>query len=184
MEHFFHTIHGWMNCRTLYEDMVRRARQGDVFVEVGAWKGSSAAFMAVEIINSGKVIDFHVVDNFQGSEEHQDYDEIKNKTLYAEFCQNLKPVQGLLNLQVHKCDSTWAASKFAAASIAFCYIDASHDYRDVKADLLAWLPKMKPGGILAGDDFESWPGVGRAVSELLPAFTREGNIWRVTCPST
>lgn len=33
------------------------------------------------------------------------------------------------------------------------YVDARHDRKGVLADLEAWWPKVRPGGILAGHDF-------------------------------
>ena len=37
------------------------------------------------------------------------------------------------------------------------YIDASHFYTDIKADILAWWPKVKPGGYISGHDCEMNP---------------------------
>jgi hypothetical protein len=49
------------------------------------------------------------------------------------------------------------------------YIDAVHTYACVKQDIHLWLPKVKAGGILCGDDYTSnFPGVIRAVKELFP----------------
>lgn len=182
MEHFYEKIDGWFHCADLYRQMVREARDGETFVEVGAWKGRSAAFLAVEIINSGKDINLHVVDSFKGSKEHQDSPEIKNGTLYQEFITNMEPVRD--HIVLWPASSLSVAGVFAAGSVDFCYIDASHEYEDVKADILAWLPKIRPGGLLAGDDYECYPGVAKAVDEVLPGFQRNGNIWRFQCPST
>jgi hypothetical protein len=182
MDQFFQTIQGWFNCEPLYREMVRDSSSGSVFVEVGAWKGQSAAFMSVEIANSQKDIEFHVVDNFLGSEKHQKEDAIVGGTLYQQFLDNLSPVAGLYS--IHRSSSADAAKSFQDQSIDFCYIDALHKYEDVKEDILCWLPKMKPGALLAGDDYEYYPGVAKAVDELLPGFTRDGNIWRYVCPST
>jgi len=44
-------------------------------------------------------------------------------------------------------------------------IDGSHQYDDVKADIQAWLPKMKPGAIMSGDDW-NWSGVHDAATEI------------------
>lgn len=52
-------------------------------------------------------------------------------------------------------------------TIGFCYLDGSHLYDDVKADIEAWWPQTQQ--ILAGHDFELWPDVRRAVTEFAEA---------------
>ena len=56
--------------------------------------------------------------------------------------------------------STEMAEELAAGTIGgmpplwdFVYIDAAHDERSVMADLEAWYPLVRPGGILAGHDY-------------------------------
>ena len=50
------------------------------------------------------------------------------------------------------------------------FIDGSHEYAYVQADILAYRPLVRSGGILCGHDYslKSWPGVARAVDELIP----------------
>lgn len=45
------------------------------------------------------------------------------------------------------------------------YIDAAHDYENVKRDIDIWFHKVRQGGIFSGDDFSS-PGVTKAVTEF------------------
>ncbi|CAK0856203.1 unnamed protein product [Prorocentrum cordatum] len=49
-------------------------------------------------------------------------------------------------------------------SLDLVFLDARHDYEAVAADVVAWRPKVRPGGILSGHDF-SWmfPTVAMAV---------------------
>lgn len=61
------------------------------------------------------------------------------------------------------------------------FVDGEHSYEGCKADIEAWLPLIKPGGIIAVHDYGkaaippnpngphpvAWPGVDQAVDELL-----------------
>jgi cephalosporin hydroxylase len=38
-------------------------------------------------------------------------------------------------------------------SLGFVYIDANHVFEHVVADIAAWAPKVRSGGIVAGHDF-------------------------------
>ena len=55
-------------------------------------------------------------------------------------------------------------------SLDFVVIDAEHGYESVVADISAWLPKLKQGGVLFGHDYghPRFPGVKRAFDKLLP----------------
>src|SRR5690606_15021310 len=48
--------------------------------------------------------------------------------------------------------SVQAAGQFRDGTLDFANIDACHQYPDVAADIKAWWPKVRPGGILAGHD--------------------------------
>lgn len=170
MKHFYKNIQGWFQASRLYSEMVEQAEDGATFVEVGAWKGRSTAYMATEIANSGKQISFHTVDWFKGSNEpaHHADPIVQNGKLYEHFCENIRPVRHLVN--VLQMSSTEGAQMFADNSLDFVFLDGAHDYDSVVADILAWYPKLKPGGVLAGDDFmmPPFPGVTKAVRKALP----------------
>jgi hypothetical protein len=73
MEHFYKNIgEDWMDFQELYSEMVNYFPDNSHFVEVGSWKGRSASYMAVEILNSKKRIKFDCVDTWLGSVEHTD----------------------------------------------------------------------------------------------------------------
>lgn len=49
----------------------------------------------------------------------------------------------------------------------FVYIDAAHDEASVTQDIEAWMPLIRPGGIIAGHDYcEQHPGVIQAVNKF------------------
>jgi hypothetical protein len=65
-----------------------------------------------------------------------------------------------------------ASARFADGQLDFVFIDAQHQYEAVLADLRAWFPKVRPGGILSGHDYlngvlpEGVFGVKQAVDEF------------------
>ena len=68
IEHFWRDPmfeEGYFTYPNLYHNMVKMFPTNSHFVEVGVWKGRSAAFMAVEINNSGKNIRFDCVDTWK-----------------------------------------------------------------------------------------------------------------------
>lgn len=152
ISHIYHQPHfgeDWFTYPELYREMVKRFPSDSKFVEIGSWKGKSSAFMSVEIANSGKKIDFYCVDTFEGSAEHQNNPELSH--LYNIFKDNMKPVEGYY--QDMKMTSMEAVQKFENESIDFVFIDGSHEYEDIKDDIISWLPKVKRGGVLAGHDY-------------------------------
>jgi predicted O-methyltransferase YrrM len=59
------------------------------------------------------------------------------------------------------------------------FIDADHAYESVRDDAVAALPLLKPGGLLVFHDYcPVWPGVVRAVDELVEMLLRRGELAR------
>jgi hypothetical protein len=75
-------------------------------------------------------------------------------------------------------DSLDAVKHFSDKSIDMIFIDGSHDYESVKADLDAWTPKCKR--LLCGHDFNN-SGVATAVRNKFTHYseTGAGTIWEV-----
>ena len=66
-----------------------------------------------------------------------------------------------------KDESLAVAARCPDATFDLVYIDASHNYLDVLHDIEAWWPKIKPGGLLAGHDYDTLrEGVRLAVGEI------------------
>merc|ERR1740121_1256224 len=55
--------------------------------------------------------------------------------------------------QIVDMDSAMAASTVADGELDFVYLDARHDLAGVVADIRAWWPKVRPGGVFAGHDY-------------------------------
>ena len=72
---------------------------------------------------------------------------------------------------VHRCESAAVAQHFEDDYFDWVYIDGNHLYEYVQRDLEILAPKVKRGGLIAGDDYASagwWgDGVRRAVDEFV-----------------
>lgn len=170
MDHFYDQLPGWCDFAELYADQVARAKDGAHFVEVGTYLGKSAAFMAVEIANSGKRIAFDACDTFVGVNRENfdtDHDYLDQESsrdddglLLTATRRNLEPVSGWVNLRVG--ESLSLAETYADDSLDFVFLDDDHSTAHVLKELDAWYPKVKPGGAFAGHDI-NWPSVAKAV---------------------
>jgi hypothetical protein len=168
MDHYYNKIHGWFNFHAVYTNAVNTFPDNSLFVEIGSWKGTSAAYMGVELINANKKNTKFVCVDTWGENDDGEYISDKsviNNTLYQEFLDNIKPLQNNgLNIVPIRNRSDLAVSDFMDSSIDFLYIDGSHHYKNVKNDILLYLPKMKTTSIVAGHDWQS-PDVRRAAVE-------------------
>lgn len=81
-------------------------------------------------------------------------------------------------LSIRRQDSIEAAKDVEDGSLDFVFIDADHSYEGCLADIHAWSPKVRSGGMVAGHDYDSmWPGVIRAVTETGKARTLPDRVW-------
>ena len=185
MEHYNNPNMGenWFSYPQLYKEMLDKFPSGSHFVEIGSWKGKSAAFMAVEIHNSGKSIKFDCIDIWEDSPDIAHLIE-PGLTLFETFERNISPVRSLIN--PIRSDSVKAAANYADGSLDFVFIDGDHSYEGFKRDLQTWLPKMKPNGsIIAGHDYgwdnEVGRGIRTAVEEVVGGGKFYNDPWGGEC---
>jgi predicted O-methyltransferase YrrM len=162
MENWFNNIDGFFTYPELYSAMINKYPSGSSFVEIGSYQGKSLAYMIKEVIKSGKAIKITAIDNFVGL----DIDIVPDVGLKDRFMRNMLQVCDKFTL-ISEYQSWDAASLFDDQSHDFVFIDACHEYESVKKDIIAWLPKIRQGGILAGHDYSvAYPGVIHAVHEI------------------
>lgn len=141
-------------------------------MEVGSWLGRSTAFLAGLVQDADRGIRFWAVDHGFGTTD-------KSVDAYgAALAETAGNVAGRLVTNLRDCgvlDSVYplivtserAALLFPDESLDFVFIDADHRYAEVRADVARWWPKVKPGGTIAGHDYdEHWPEVKAAVNDF------------------
>ena len=122
-------------------------------IEVGVKEGAFSKQMLDRWKSCEK---YHLVDLWAKQENYADLANVENHVhdqFYANARKNLNA--HLEKVEFYRMLSTEAASKFEEESIDFIYIDARHDYCGVKEDLEHYWPILKPGGIMAGHDYNT-----------------------------
>lgn len=167
-------IQGWMFPEELAWLGDRAAESRNV-AEIGCWKGRSTFALLLNCTGS-----VYAVDHFKGSPDEPGHAEARENPniVRAAFLEN---VGHFSNLRLIERESRDAALMFSAAELDMVFIDASHRYEDVLADILAWAPIGRR--IIAGHDYapREWPGVVRAVQEVFGERVRQvaQSIWYV-----
>ena len=167
IKHNYQSIEGWFNMEEQYLELLNHCSEGGNFVELGCFKGKSTSFIVTEIINQKKNVSFYAVDSFEGSTNSSDANEVQAyngiSNIEIDFKANTKHLYKYFF--TYKELSHEAADNFEDGEVDCLFIDAGHSYEAVKKDIEAWLPKMKPNGIIAGHDYNAWAGVKKAVDE-------------------
>lgn len=164
-------IDGWMQ-RVELEWLALKASSRSRIAEIGAWQGRTTVALADN--TPGMVF---AVDTWEGSEEHMAMlSEQPSDWLFGQFSKN---VGDRSNIRAIRKLSVDAAKEIPDGSLDMIFIDAAHDYDNVKADILAWRPKLRPGGLFCGHDFDAGRvGVVKAVRELIGRPENPvGSIW-------
>lgn len=87
-------------------------------------------------------------------EEGPGYREGMRQKIDAYYNETLELLKGK-NCEIIRKYSVDAAKEFADESLDFVFIDGNHDLPNVIADINAWTPKVRKGGIVSGHDYEN-----------------------------
>lgn len=166
------------------QELAARCRE---IVEVGSWKGFSTVAFALALQQRPDSGVLHAVDVWNGKgamwgDFVKRFPVDSGEHLFACFKHHLQRAQVADIVDPIRLPSTKAAAAFATAGRQFdaVFIDADHSYSAVCADIRAWRPLVRPGGVLCGHDYNN-KSVQRAVDELVPGVElRPGHVWMRT----
>lgn len=160
-------IPGWFDYADIYDQAVEEAEDGDVLVEVGSWMGCSAVYLAQAVQRSGKKLQVVCVDPWKpwGHEVLDPVVEAHGGDLFEVFWRNVERYGVQDVITPLRMGSVIASDLFLAGQVHFVFLDGDHSLEAVRAEVRAWLPKLKPGGILAGHDYDRPATVRRGVLE-------------------
>lgn len=160
----------------VYRSLYEQVPDDGWTIELGCFLGRSICSVA-DIVRRKK-LHVYVVDTFKGThtpDEAWAFEKYKERDIKEEFCVNAFR-HGLDGLVAPLEMTTLEAAKMLPNRFFdLIFIDADHSYEAVKADILAYQPKLKKNHIFAGDDYTR-ESVISAVNELL-IVRKEASLW-------
>jgi len=175
-------IKGWLHYRDFYDMLLGILPEGGRVVEVGVFYGKGLIHLAQN--QGGKGLNIYGVDAFRlryDLSPYQDRDVQADEDFYEKCVGNLFAAEVERQVTLISLPSVRASALFEDGSMDCVFIDAAHDEASVIEDIKAWRPKVKPGGILAGDDYvPELEGVIPAVDKMVPDRKLMGPAWYTT----
>lgn len=172
----FASIDGWLTANeavALYELARTLPEHQPVAVEIGSWQGRSSVVLGKGLRQKQNPT-LYCVDPFDASGDAESTGEYASRAagtagpLRQTFVENLRR-NGVRDLvEVLQGYSQQVAPQFERP-IDLLFLDGDHSYEGVRADFLAWAPKVRPGGVLCMHDVANpaHQGPRRVVDELL-----------------
>ncbi len=166
-------VTGWNYSHVIFKQLIEQTNP-KVIIEVGTWKGGSAIKMGNYLKQSNRQAKIYCVDTWLGALEFwtrfKDSEErnlmLKNgyPQVYYQFLSNVvhNDLQDIIIPVPMPSTMGAAVLKDYGVTAELIYVDGSHEYEDVKADIKAY--KELCTGIIFGDDY-GWPSVKDAVRD-------------------
>jgi SAM-dependent methyltransferase len=181
-------VPGWFAHTEVFKKYIEEIPSESTVVEVGCFMGRSTCYIAELIKKSNKDVKFYAIDTFDGSQTEQCHIDIStqltanNSSFLQEYEKHLDYCKVSQYVQTIRGTSLNSCNEFDDSSIDIIYVDASHEYSDVLADITAWYPKLKQNGIICGDDYNHFPGVSKAVHEYFgdSVIVHSSGVWQYT----
>lgn len=162
--------------------VLKRLPANAVAAEIGVLRG----MMSEYLLRNHPTLKLFMVDSWQTAEHHPEHyratgDVHANHTDPARVASHRREAEGKAKHYPGRAiilpvASVEAAQTVRDGSLDLVFIDADHSYQGAKADLAAWVPKVKPGGWIGGHDYRNtdpaydFSGVDRAVNEWASAW--------------
>jgi predicted O-methyltransferase YrrM len=140
---------GWFHHGAKILELVEQ-HQSKVCVELGTWLGASAIPVARAIRRWGGTLT--CVDTWAGDVHTPDPSRPSAPWMLVSCARNIMDAGVGANVRLIPATTIDAAAVWTEP-IDYLYIDADHSYEAVLADLDVWVPHVKQGGLILGDDY-------------------------------
>jgi hypothetical protein len=155
-------------------------RLGNIPRPVGAEIGVFAGDMSASLLRSMPTLTLYMVDSWEGNgaaysgdsgDWHAGLSDERQSAYRARAIEQTAFAGPRAIILAQR--SQDAASRVADASLDFVFIDADHSEEGCRADIAAWLPKLRPGALLCGHDYGNTAFAKFGVTQAVDAFAEE-----------
>jgi hypothetical protein len=139
-----------LNREEMWHRILEQERVADM-AEVGVWRGQFAAHLLGQC---SSIRTYTMIDPWRALPDwHKpaNTDDAAFANIHAEAMARTDFAAD--KRRVLRCTTREAAPKIAPESLDMAYIDGDHTLRGITLDLMLMYEKLRPGGLLAGDDF-------------------------------
>jgi predicted O-methyltransferase YrrM len=154
-------LRGWNGNNPIFAQLISQVKP-NIILEVGTWKGQSTISMAKAVKALHYQATIFCIDTWLGAIEFKEnerlYGDDWNRMLlhgypqvYYQFISNCVH-EDVIDLIEPVPATSRDAVKFVPDA-ELIYIDGDHTYLGVLEDLNNYWPKLKPGGVMFGDDY-------------------------------
>jgi predicted O-methyltransferase YrrM len=150
-----------------------KERPHAIGAEVGVWKG----FTTIKLLQGLPGIKkYYAIDPWKL------YEDFEKSLTSSKMLRQAKDMDKVIEIYKQKISpfkdkvitmrktSKGASLKIEDNSLDFVFIDGNHDYKYVREDIGLWLPKVKPGGLISGHDYERDDGTSLGVKKAVHEF--------------
>jgi predicted O-methyltransferase YrrM len=147
-----------------------QAPSGGTIVEIGSYHGKSAVNLAFSVRKQSNDVRIYCVDTWR----NENIEFAKNVDVYQHFLDNTakyRDVIATLRGRSEEVGATWDKGP-----IDVLFIDGDHSFEGVTADIRAWLPHVKPDGLLLFHDSDLEGvrrGINASIDTLRPRAARK-----------
>lgn len=158
-------IRGWFSDdeKEWYKKQAQKIKNGK-FIEIGVYQGASLLSIA-DILKNNKT-KVYAIDPWELNSEEIGYQYqnkefmTKSRKLFESINQKYK-----LGIEIIQDMSQYCSGRFKDNSIDMVFLDGDHTFITVLKELELYWPKVKKGGMIAGDDY-TWESVKQAVDKF------------------
>jgi len=134
----------------MWGQIIAQGKVADI-VEVGVWRGAYAAHM---LKHCHGIASYTMIDPWQQLPDWNKPANKNNAVFESIFAEAMACTDFAKDKRhVMRCTTKEAAPEIAPESLDMAYIDGDHTLRGITIDLMLMYGKLRPGGLLGGDDF-------------------------------